>query len=443
MNPQASNIGVLPELDRLQQGIAASLNTLAANKAQENQLEMGRQEKLMQLINISTAGMANRDASQINQELEKFRTTARDAAKKYQGNIPFDEYAKLNTGRSTIEEMVRKSQEDQKEYSEVIQYMKGPGSRYIDVKKSERAIQDFMNKPLMERGSVWEAVSASFDPVKYIKANANKSMSTSYVLDKDGKTVRYSDTNNPDAQIEAFMKNEDFREAMEQEYSLSADAGKYADATDYAKRTYGPLIAADRERITRNPSWRVVSSSGGGGRSTKVYTELKDNHYQFRTNPVTMSGLEIDGRAQTRVNVTEIEKRGNQWVAKATIIDPYYSFSDLKKGYDAYKAGGKGNTEDNQKKSELYESLQGKNAAEKEEFYRSLPSNPVMWNEMYREKFTDEKKTGGEERELYLSEADASEVLEQLKKRTKAVIPGSSSPAPASSPAKSAKKYGI
>lgn len=411
-----SNIQIVPDADRLGQSIAGALNTAATLQSRENELEMKRQEKLEELLTVATSGLADRDALELNKDLEGFHKQATEAAMKFQGRIPFNEYAKLNTAKANIEAKVKKSAYDQQEARDVMKYASGAGSNYINRMATEKKIKEEFQKPVMERTSFWDVVVPKFNITQHIKKNINKTTSGGYVMDKDGKTMRVDRSNDWEAQVNNFMQNQEYRAAIEEEYqSNPANMAAYRTPEEYNLATYGPFAKVETADIKRNPTYKFTTS-GGSASKTKKYT-LRDGVYTFTGAPITMTNLKgADGRPKGSVRISKIkENPGGGYTAYATEMNPYYTFDDLKKAHDAVSAN-KPVTEEMRRMADLYsDKIEGANAEEKRKRYADMQRS-AAWEVYTGEGFVNPKALAtGTEIAIELTDEDASIVLGMLR----------------------------
>lgn len=408
-----SNIQIVPDADRLGQSIAGALNTAATLQSRENELEMKRQEKLEELLTVATSGLADRDALELNKDLEGFHKQATEVAMKYQGRIPFNEYAKLNTVKANIEAKVKKSASDQQEARDVMKYASGAGSNYINRTATEKKIKEEFQKPVMERSSFWDVVVPKFNITQYIKKNINKTPSGGYVIENGGKTVRVDRSNNWESQMNAFMQNDEYRAAIEEEYqSRPENMAAYKSADEYNMATYGRFAMSETSNVKRNPA---IISSSSGSKKAKKYT-FKDDTYTFTANPITMTNLrDAAGRART-VRISRMKKNSNgTYTAYASEMNPYYAFDDLKKAHDAVSGNKPGVTEEMRRIAQLYsDKIEGATVEEKRKRYAEMQES-AAWGAYTGEDFMNPKALAtGTEITIELTDEDAAIVLSML-----------------------------
>lgn len=367
---ETSNINMLPDLAGFQSSVTQSLDKLAAIKEHEIKAEEARQKQLVDLITVSTQGMADSDNIEISKALEEFQKEAIATFSKHKGRLPYEEQARLNAKNTDLKMMVAKSAEFRKEYQDLMKAVAMDKSQAYDKELTSQNLTKIMKTPLADRPSLWNAVEVNESPIEFVKKYANKDVSETFV--KEGNAIRIKKTNNPAEQVRTFYLDSRWRRQVDNQYeemygSLPMEQRLYKTPLDFAIAAYSPTILKEAEQYKKNPTIRLAGG-GSSSKTPKLYT-LNGSKYSFNTNPIALYGITINGEpdsAQRLFNVVEYDKAsGKAWGQMAT--PKFYTWESVKN------------------MPELYNEVWGSTEAEKKKRYDEMVTNPSALDDNTRE----------------------------------------------------------
>lgn len=412
MEPTPSGIRFI-EGNELGEALNSSLTTLTNIKLREEQVRQNQEQKLEDALTIATSGMANRDASEINSTLQSFINKTKGIARKYHGQIPFDEWAKIKSEKANIEAMVKKSAADQEQFNQIAKYVSTTGRKYINDKKTKAKLDELMRKGLMERDDLWSAVMPHVDIVQMAKDNVNKFQSGGYEI--KGNKVITTKSNQADIQIKnLYATNEDFRDAVKAQWE--ENPMQYPTPEEYAVGMIKPFVEASTQSVKQWGSRKVGTTK----KSTKQYAVEADGTYNFSTSPIILHDIsDSAGRSIGTFSISKLREEDGKFIGVGTSTSNfYYNFSDLQNAAKAVKSG-KTNQEYVQM-AELYDKIPGETAADKQAKYTSSFLD-------YHDEYENPNKKAGEPMEIELSESDAALVKEKLSGWSKVETPSKKS----------------